>query len=123
MNILSKQKALTEYFYFPGSVVRTEEEIFSKSVLSELLATLKQEIRMSGAGVSFQLFSELLVSREEHGGSRTFSMFIQTNPSICNSLLELQNKTRQQTERYSVQLQNLFSLEGSGKQVLRGNYS
>ena len=76
---------------------------------------LSHEQRQAGGGISFQLFSELLVTREEQGTSTSFKMFIQTSPSLSYSKIDLKSKINQQIERYSIQLQNLFSLEGSGK--------
>ena len=84
------------------------------SVLKELKEILTHELRSAGGGISFQLFSELVVTREERGESQTFKMFIQTSPSLNHSNIEMDAKIRQQLSKYTSQLQNLFTLEGSG---------
>ena len=114
--MLRHQSALKEYFFFPSKVTKTEDELFSPLVKNELKLLIAQDLLLSGSGPSILLFSEINVSKTEQQEEEPtyFNLFICTPTSILYNIDEVDVKIENQLKIYSRQMENLFSLEGSG---------
>lgn len=103
-----------EYFKFflLESELKTSEEVFNNVLLQDLENLLLNELNLSFGGINFNLYSEILVTRMED--ENIFPLYVQTLSSSLFHSSQVKSVIEKQLRRYTVQCENLYSLEGSG---------